>query len=155
MLAIASGAWYEVMILKQREVDAISRPLSRLVARKPILHKILREYTDPVLLAGATGAVVRRRQIDVAQIRAGVKPMPKDELAEARARRATAEEVRFDQNLTADAARTGTEGATIVTPPPPPHTQQQQHDVAGLHKHEPAPVADLSAAMQQMQEASF
>lgn|GEM_PF-6766612 len=153
LFANLSGPWYEVIILKQREVDAVARPLSRMVARKPILHKIIRTYTDPFLFAGNSAAIVRRRYIDVNLIRTGRASMPVDELAQARNRRAAENVQRPD--LTVDAAQQATGAPSVTAPPSQTYPQEHAPNQNAFRKHEPHVEPDLAGAMTQLQESSF
>lgn len=68
--------------LKPHEATAIARPLSRIVARHTKAQKILRFFTDPVLLVGTSGAVARNRITTIRLMQLGRLPMPEDPVAD-------------------------------------------------------------------------
>jgi hypothetical protein len=76
---VLSGPWSPVIELNQREITAIARPTSRMIARHIPLQKIIRRYTDPALLLGTLAAIVRKRRLLIKAILQGTARMPDEQ----------------------------------------------------------------------------
>ena len=109
-----------------------------MVARRAWLHRIIRDFTDPLLLAGTLAAVIRARWLFVRAVRAGLIAMPSDPIAEAEAAKRQAEDAIRRANLVqpppADVpANEGVGGGAAPWPPASPPMEQPP----GENRHVP------------------
>jgi len=122
--------------LKPHEVTALARPISRQVARRPWLHRIIRDVTDPVLFAGTLGAIVRVRRRTIKAIKLGLIRMPSDPLNDLeRARRDADARTRAQAHSgvpNVDAAPQPAPQSNVVPMQPPPQ-QPEEGLVRGPH----------------------